>query len=180
MIIGITGKKGVGKTTMATHIAARYGGFKVFSFSKTLKYALSYLTGIDVSHFLSPKKKETPLDDWNYMTPRKMMQLFGTEVARHIHTDFWLKSAEYHIPKGDVIIDDVRFANEADWIKKQGGLIVKIIGGPPRTDDHSSESLFGVYPDHQIENKFNDENDTTQAFYNKIDHFMSSIYSEEA
>lgn len=176
MIIGITGKKGVGKTTMATHIAALYEGFSVFSFSKTLKYTLSYLTGIDVDYFISRKKKESPLDNWNYMTPRKMMQLFGTEVARHIHPDFWLKSAEYHIPKGDVIIDDVRFPNEANWIKNRGGVVVKIIGGIPRIEDgHSSENLLGIYPDHQIENKFTETKDTLDEFYNKIDHFMKSI-----
>jgi len=181
MIIGITGQKGVGKTTMAFHIASRFGGFQLFYFAKPLKYSLSYLTGLEIDYFTKPELKEEPLPEWNNMTPRRMMQLFGTEVARHIHSDFWVRAAEVHMPKNtDVLIDDVRFPNEANWVKKQGGTIVKIIGGPPRlADGHASETLFGIYPDHMIENKFNDSLSTLPEFYDKIDQFMESIYTQE-
>ena len=61
-------------------------------------------------------------------SPRKIFQLFGTEFARdNICQDIWLRMAEMNMEDGCVmIIPDVRFLNEAEWIKSNNGIIISV------------------------------------------------------
>lgn len=61
------------------------------------------------------------------ISPRRAYQLFGTEVGRAVRDTIWLDAAQMLIDKGDsLIITDVRFENEAEWIRNQGGVLVHI------------------------------------------------------
>jgi len=79
------------------------------------------------------------------MTPRKLLQLLGTECGRKIiHPNIWVNSlmADYipymsgysdRMTKEDMkelypkwIITDVRFPNEANIIKSKGGLLIRV------------------------------------------------------
>ena len=76
-----------------------------------------------------------------HMTIRKLLQLFGTEVGRAIHPDFWVNAlfTDYHI-NGTIdagktycekdlpnwIITDVRFPNEVKAIERCGGLVIRL------------------------------------------------------
>jgi hypothetical protein len=74
-------------------------------------------------------------------TPRKLLQLLGTEFFREcINRDVWTTIA----PKHNIIVPDVRFANEVDHIKNSGGYIIKIVNPELKqisTTNHVSEDL---------------------------------------
>jgi hypothetical protein len=64
------------------------------------------------------------------VSARHMMQTLGTEWARHhLAEDFWLKLAATNMAhmRGhgyrNFVVSDVRFANEAEWVRTQGGEI---------------------------------------------------------
>ena len=91
---------------------------------------------------------------------RHMLQTLGTEYGRHcIHPDLWVKAAQPKIlsflERGiDVVVDDVRFLNEAALIRKLGGE-VWCVERPSavRTTSHASEgSLDGFHFDRRIVN----------------------------
>lgn len=110
------------------------------------------------------------------MTPRKMLQLLGTEAGREIiHPNIWVNSlfADYkplnieaRASMGNVvdysncefpkwIVTDMRFPNELQAIKRRGGLTIRV--NRPSTDksagNHPSETaLDNAEFDYVIEN----------------------------
>ena len=90
------------------------------------------------------------------LTPRKILQLLGTECGRRIiHPDIWVNStiSEY-TNEQNWIITDVRFPNEAAAIRERDGILIKI---ERPTDDlnatHESETALDNYEfDYIIEN----------------------------
>ena len=66
------------------------------------------------------------------LTPRLMLQLWGTEVCRNgFHDDIWIASLENKMrkTKDNIVISDVRFPNEIKAIHNAGGLVVRIRRG---------------------------------------------------
>ena len=87
------------------------------------------------------------LDKCNVTSPRKVFQLFGTEYGREkIHKDVWLKLAEAELNKPTnhgLIITDVRFENEAKWIRHNDGWVVHVRRNgqdKPEVRNHVSEA----------------------------------------
>lgn len=77
---------------------------------------------------------------WN-ISPRKAYQLFGTEFARkRIKDSIWLDMA----PTQGVIIPDVRFDNEAAFIKENAGFIIKIERDHTKINESSHSSEAGI------------------------------------
>jgi hypothetical protein len=67
------------------------------------------------------------------LTPRLVLQLWGTEVCRQgFHDDIWIASIENKMRKtGDnIVISDVRFPNEIRAIHNAGGKVVRVVRGP--------------------------------------------------
>jgi hypothetical protein len=82
--------------------------------------------------------KEFEVGQRNYViSPRKAYQLFGTEFGREIiHKDIWTRVS----PTMNVIITDIRFPNEAEWVKENGGVLIEITrGDKEEVSPHSSE-----------------------------------------
>lgn len=154
-IIGLTGKKFHGKDTVAK-IIHKYASNKIvcLSFAKPIKQALSFIHVIPMNYFDDPELKEKPLEDWEGITPRQLAQWLGTDVYRdQFSRDIWLKNMELRIAKYSkdpdclIIITDCRFDNEAEFIKKLGGMIWMVDASmrvPDSDDIHSSEN--GVHP----------------------------------
>lgn len=75
------------------------------------------------------------------ISPRKAYQLFGTEFARtHIRDTIWLDLAK----DSDVIWTDVRFNNEAEYLKSKGGILIEIVAERETTKENSHSSEAGV------------------------------------
>jgi hypothetical protein len=143
MIIGICGFIGSGKDTIADYLV-NFNGFRRESFANSLKDAVSYVFGWDRT-MLEGRTKEArewreQVDPWwaerlgmPHLTPRWVLQYWGTEVARKsFHDDMWIASLENKLrsSKDDIVISDCRFPNEIKSIKEQGGKVVWVQRGP--------------------------------------------------
>ena len=86
-----------------------------------------YNTFLDIykEHILPYHKNENVIEH-----SRKILQKFGTEFFRTLDKNIWVKLAEQNInqykPDSRLVIDDLRFKNELDILKKYGFYIVGI------------------------------------------------------
>ena len=126
MIIGISGKRGVGKTLAANHIATNHK-FKIVSFAQPLKDMAKTMFPFTEADLTNPTKKEKPFrgHDWS---PREFLIHLG-EFQRFHQNDYWLAkgidACNDHV-KNNYVFDDVRYKNEAEAIKKLGGVLLRI------------------------------------------------------
>jgi hypothetical protein len=142
MIIGFVGFIGSGKDTAADYLV-NFHGFRRDSFANTLKDAVACVFGWDRT-LLEGRTKEArewreQVDTWwaerlnmPGLTPRLMLQLWGTEVCRNgFHDDIWIASLENKMRKttDNIVISDVRFPNEIKAIHNAGGIVVRIKRG---------------------------------------------------
>jgi hypothetical protein len=142
MIIGVCGFIGSGKDTIADYLV-NFHEFRRESFASTLKDAVSAVFGWDRT-MLEGRTKEArewreQVDPWwaarldmPTLTPRWVLQYWGTEVCRKaFHDDIWIASLENKLrtSKDNVVISDCRFPNEISSIKKAGGIIVWVKRG---------------------------------------------------
>ena len=140
--IGVTGMLHSGKDTLADFITKmnpqRY--YK-YSFASPMKKIAHEIFGFTEEQLYDPDMKER-LDSFWGVTPRKFLQLLGTDMFRDIfRDDVWVKLAEKDIIKRvdelqNMIIADVRFNNEAEFIKEYNGLIIRVV----RDMDDAQES----------------------------------------
>jgi hypothetical protein len=127
MIIGITGKAGAGKDTVGKFIESQYG-FVRRAFATPIKQMLAV---IDI-HEPPREHKELPLEGWGF-SYRRAAQLLGTEWGRALHDEIWINAMSFQIDKDAMarqhtVITDVRFENEADMIRRRGGVVIHVTG----------------------------------------------------
>jgi hypothetical protein len=142
MIIGVCGFIGSGKDTIADYLV-NFHEFRRESFASTLKDAVSSVFGWDRT-MLEGRTKEArewreQVDPWwaarldmPTLTPRWVLQYWGTEVCRKaFHDDIWIASLENKLrnSKDHVVISDCRFPNEISSIKNAGGQIIWVQRG---------------------------------------------------
>jgi hypothetical protein len=125
LVIGLGYKAGAGKSTVADHLVKSYK-FTEFALADALKDTLAPLFNWKREDLDNQDFKKT-IDEYWGLTPRQALQTLGTNcVRRAFGDDFWVK--RLHLTMRDkhcklVVIADVRFLNEAEAIKKQGGLL---------------------------------------------------------
>lgn len=146
-LIGLIGYLRSGKTIAAeTLVSLGYVRWRMAQGLKDMLYAL----GID-KDYLDGAKKEEPLELLSGRTARHAMQTLGTEWARHqMHPNFWtniMKVKLERLPALDVVIDDIRFPNEATMIQELGGVLWRIDRSELEPDTtHESESYIASLP----------------------------------
>jgi hypothetical protein len=127
-IVALNAKAGAGKTTVAQFLRDDYG-FNIVSIAEELKKECSEISHIPIHAFYDQNFKDifypTP---FGMTTPRLFMQWWGTDIVRtRIDKDYWIKKVVNKIDvKKRFCIDDMRFKNEMDFIKKYNGLTVRI------------------------------------------------------
>jgi dephospho-CoA kinase len=151
MIIGLTGKKGCGKTSAAISMRDHHG-YIIRSLATPLKDTLVKF-GVPVENMETPGLKETPLEQFGNKSAREVMQLFGTDFARAmISNTIWVDKLRQDIQTlidsgiEDIVVDDIRFNNEARAIKELCGVIVEV-ARPDVFDGDSHISERGVSPE---------------------------------
>jgi hypothetical protein len=131
ILVGLTGKAGCGKDTVGKHMADAYG-FSTYSFATPMRNMIMAGFGLTMEQLLDRKLKEQVID-WIGRSPRYLMQRIGTEWGRNlVADDIWLRCASqaFGVAENEgypgVAITDVRFDNEADFIRDLGGFVVHV------------------------------------------------------
>lgn len=143
IIIGLVGLQGAGKDTVADYLQTIHG-FKRDSFASTLKDSVSCIFGWNrellEGRTTESRKWREQVDQWwseklnmPHLTPRWVLQYFGTEVCRKGFDDnIWVASLERKLSYTDdnIVISDVRFLNEILAIRNAGGTVIRVKRGP--------------------------------------------------
>ena len=142
-LIGVVGLIGAGKDTVADYLVNLHH-FRRDSFAASLKDAVAHVFGWD-RILLEGRTKQArewreKIDNWwadrlnmPNLTPRLVLQLWGTEVCRKgFHDSIWIASLENKLRniKDNVVISDCRFPNEIKSIKNAGGIVIRVVRGP--------------------------------------------------
>lgn len=139
-LIGIAGRARSGKDTVANFIIAAIGGYR-YNFADPIRAMLAPL-GVDMNDPYWQARKEDVIPALG-VSPRRMMQTLGTEWGRNlINPDLWLVMAHQRLLRNGpgMVISDVRFENEAAWIRKHGGRIIHVIRPEAKAvEAHASE-----------------------------------------
>lgn len=159
MIIGVCGFIGSGKDTIADYLVG-FHGYRRDSFAGTLKDAVAAVFGWD-RELLEGRTPEArawreQVDTWwatrldmPNLTPRWVLQYWGTEVCRRaFHDSIWIAALEARLSRrsDDTVISDVRFPNEIASIRNAGGRIVWVRRGElPEWYDLAVESNHGTF-----------------------------------
>lgn len=109
-------------------------------------------------------------------TPRKALQILGTEVLRdqvdphfHIRCMDW-RIDSFDVPKDKVVIPDARFENERTYVRYNNGVLVlveEVNAASIERDAHRSESNLGSHSDYDIV-VYNDKREGTDWFKKKV------------
>lgn len=175
ILIGISGGIGSGKTTVADYLCNQYY-FTQESFAKPLKQAVSLLFGVELSDLDSQDFKDKSLDiNHKSLTYREILQTLGTDWGRHtVDPMLWVNLLEERLKqlKGDIVVSDLRFENEANLIRRLGGIIIHLNSGT-RTQSHESESGIQVL-NHDI--VIDNHHTGLDKLYTKLDKLMERLY----
>lgn len=99
-------------------------------------------------------RKPEGVEDKEFITRRQLLQVFGTDVCRDFYENFWVNWTIKKIkdnrnrnpyPAKHEIITDVRFPNEAERIKEEGGIIIRLTRNVNPDDYHPSETSMDKY-----------------------------------
>lgn len=170
-VIGLVGAAGVGKSAVARELIAQHG-YKRMSLAHPLKLALRAVLSswgyneASCDYWIEGDGKERPCPALKGQTPRLAMQLLGTEYGRqgldeNIWVDHLVKRIE-NLPEGTrVVVDDVRFDNEANALAMfLDAQIVKVVPAPGKSPKrqppaHASEGgVDDALIDWSVENDF--------------------------
>lgn len=146
-VIGIAGRAGSGKDTIADYLVSTHG-FKKLAFADPIKAMLRQI-GVDCT---DRSTKELPHPTFG-KSPRQMAQFLGTEWMRNlIHYDGWVRITAQQVMvikelnKLDelggirgIVISDLRFENERQWLRSIGADIWHVYRETQSVSAHSSE-----------------------------------------
>lgn len=132
-----------GKTTYGSPV--RVGRV---AFGDAIKYEVSEVTGFRVDHIEEHKEEF-----------RTLLQVWGSDFRRHFFGEsYWLNKMDEVITKNEDKIDimfitDLRFKNEAEYVKSKGGQIIRVqrrmvihsLSDMESLDTHASENDMDSY-----------------------------------
>lgn len=164
-IIGLTGFAGAGKDLTYQLLAERRGRIARAAFADALRAECATAFHCDVSILSDPATKETPnpalaayrcnhspfvrylgmLSTMPALKPRTIMQQWG-DYRRDQHPDYWVRLLDPMVDAATaagaqaLLVTDVRFFNELDWLRGRGGMLWRVVraGNRPRSG-HASE-----------------------------------------
>ena len=158
-IIGIHGQIGSGKDTFAEFLASLSSTpVERHAFADKLREVTELITGAKMTKMdelpffntvynYTQEQKNQYLPAWD-RTIGRCLQVIGTDSLRdNFDYNVWVKSLFETVgrqcidSKHVLVIPDVRFPNEADYILDQGGIVLKITGDPMDVRKNSNRDL---------------------------------------
>ena len=183
MIIGLIGNLGSGKDYITDNFIVPYFGYKrthIISVADSLKVNLIVDYHIKFDYLYKKKTQGS----------RHLLQHYGTDVMRKKHgNDIWLRHLDAWVNvyenrgKDIIIIPDIRFQNEVDYVKRKNGIIIKVDAADRTLDkildeklkeeiEHSSEKNIKNFKyDYIINNSKTNENNVKK----EIEDALSTI-----
>lgn len=179
ILIGVTGFAQVGKDSITNYLVENYGFVRV-GFADEVRRCLYILNPYikDAEQFLRELVDEI---GWEYAKKyeevRGLLQRMGTDVGREIFGEsVWIVKAESKLEGlGRVVISDVRFENEAEFVRWADFNKTAVIrASRPEIlsiNDHvSDKGLSSEYWDYELIN-----DGSLEDLYKKIDQLMETI-----
>lgn len=175
-IIGIAGRGKYGGLasgkSKAAQLIVEIAGGKRFSFADPLKKLAQYAVKETTGEHIDPWKDKNE-------KVRKLLQRLGTEAMREYDKDIWVKAAmrdvavyesvvrvsrdhltglKKRVPYADAVavFDDMRFPNELEAVKTNGGITILITVDP----DVQLARLKRLYPEVDYEARAQHESET--------------------
>lgn len=156
-IIAFTGRSGAGKDYCANlfvKLLPSYKKVKFIAFADHMKVECIDKNNVSFEDVYVNKTDSV----------RTMMQQYGTENGRDKRgknvwvdiIDSWYKIYKHRETYDYLIITDLRFQNEYEWIKKNNGLVISVRNNSVNKMSHISENndiRFDYLINNQIENK---------------------------
>ncbi len=162
-LIAFSGPAGVGKSEASALLVRRHG-FVQTKFAAPLKgmlttmYEFAGLDQNDIQERLEGGLKEVPDAILGGTTPRRAMQTLGGEWGRDLVKDdlwvsLWRRDVQRKLSAGlSVVLDDLRYPNEAAAIRELGGEIWSIKGNTRRAAPSHASEVFDFDADGVISN----------------------------
>jgi hypothetical protein len=189
MLIAIHGFKQSGKDTLADLLVREYG-FKKVAFADRLKEAIhlifdvprEWLWGSDEDKQKLTKVAwndfenfdKTDKDDNIFLSVRELMQIFATEVCRSKIPGIWYRYLPIR-PNENLVVSDLRFANEAEFLKQNQAILIKVHRPSAQGGKHESEAGL---PDTTMNHVLSNDADL-QSFYAKGRDLFDSLGLEK-
>ncbi len=181
-LIGLSGKAGSGKDTVAKYLVEKYG-FEAEWFARPLKlYIGGAIFGLEYHQLWGKQEDKEKIDPRYGLSPRQILQMAGMKL-REIYPDIWVDKLFDNIVGLDrVVIPDVRYVNEVEAIHRAGGEVWRIDrdgAGASAVElaSHASEIELDNYQNFDI---IIENNGTKEELFKKIDEVMRGDYKRES
>lgn len=175
-LVAFVGPAGAGKSAAAQVLTD--DGYKQVKIASPLKamlrafYKDAGLSRDETERRIEGDLKETPCEHLGGKTPRFAMQTLGFEWGRQmISEDIWVNVARRRVKnqlewERRIVLDDVRFANEAAMVRELGGVVVGITGRKSAVAAHASENV--PTPDFIVPNDGSPEDFASEVAYSLL------------
>ncbi len=140
-VLGLTGYKQSGKSTLSM-VARTDFNFRQMAFANELKEIIQTLWPAFTSDHVYGTLKEEVVEEYG-KSFREVAQAVGTDLFRNYDPDVWVRALRetiriYYYQMGptsgrSLVIDDIRFDNEAALIHELGGQVWEVVR--PEKDD---------------------------------------------
>ena len=142
ILLGIAGPKGVGKTTFKNTLLDKLPDSISIPLAAPLKNCCKAIfPDLDLDNKEDPYLHRDFLGQ-EFASARKILQIVGTDIFRAYKKNIWLDIHALFVKNQKckvVIVDDVRFDNEATYIRNNGFLVHLKRNGVNYTNEHTSE-----------------------------------------
>lgn len=173
MIIGLSGYARSGKDTVADYLVSNFG-FERVAFADPIRTIM-----YDLNPTIDGEKLADMVDNYGWDITkskdevRTFLQVLGYSARQNIHADVWVMAAFAKMRADkNYVIADVRFLNEADYIKKNNGEIWRVERpGISAVNTHVSEWEMDSYSfDHRL---YND------GTVEQLQHLVKTLYEHK-